>query len=99
MCFFYRQSKLRRIQEERDKLEERVHALEYDKQNQQTKTEVVVLSQQMEALEKVNCSSENGLLYRAIETWSEKNWMLLSKMMVSKRGSASLKRFSFLMHV
>lgn len=94
MCFFYRQSKLRRIQEERDKLEERVHALEYDKQNQQTKTEVVVLSQQMEALEKVKCYSENGLLYRVIETWSERNWISFSKMMVSKRGSASLKRFS-----
>ena len=67
MCFFYRQSKLRRIQEERDKLEERVHALEHDKQNQQTKTEVVVLSQQMEALEKVKYSSENWLWYRAIE--------------------------------
>ncbi|CBK25061.2 uncharacterized protein [Blastocystis hominis] len=40
------------LNEERDKLEERVHALEHDKQNQQTKTEVAVLSQQMEALEK-----------------------------------------------
>ena len=51
--FFYRQSKLKRIQEERDKLEERVHVLEHDKEKQQTKMEVVVLKQQMEALERV----------------------------------------------